>query len=515
MIETSINSFSTQKNVKIIENETEYYSTNIRTSKTKKFILQNTLLFLLLLIIGLYMKYFIFNDIKNKYSKTYFPGFTIILSYNFIFIGMFGICTPFINYIICVMNKDKNIHIVSIYYTIKKLSTQILLFASAQLIALALKKDSFFNEQNNEKEIFFIFKKEDLANFYITISFVIGVFLIKSFITGFLKYIVYTNHAKKRIESVNNKLSIISKILVISNASYSDDIKIIIEKIIQHLGNGNNFLERKNLQNYLSQEDIDSLFFYTDRFDNKTIEPLHFEIFYHSTFYEQEHLASCLMQISETFQKLNLISTIIAIPVIVSVVLNGFDSSSNAATKIGIVATGMLSGGYIFNAIIKNFLDSMLFVFFVRPFEVNDFIKINNVIYKVKEINIFTTLLTTNKLEILFLNHNLLNLAIINFRTSKAIEISYDYTFKTDDFKTNSKKFLTLLENYMNTKNILFKKSPYFKETKIISPEKISTKLICNFNLVKMNMRELIENQEELILVINDIFKHSNLLPFT
>lgn len=97
--------------------------------------------------------------------------------------------------------------------------------------------------------------------------------------------------------------------------------------------------------------------------------------------------------------------------------------------------TGAISGGYIFADVIKNFLNSIIFVFFVRPFEVKDFILVEGKLYKVKDINILTSTLTSHKLNVVIPNAKMLTIPITNYRTSKAIEKFYEYTFNISDFK--------------------------------------------------------------------------------
>lgn len=66
----------------------------------------------------------------------------------------------------------------------------------------------------------------------------------------------------------------------------------------------------------------------------------------------------------------------------------------------------------------------------------------------------------------------------------------------------------------MVTKPNVYKKSPYFQDTKIVSEVTLTTNLVINFNLIKLTMRSLSDNQKALVLDLQEIFKRIGLVPF-
>lgn len=603
-VDNSVNSICSNTTLDILESSIKSHFYEQRSKKSKKEIGISLIIISFLFFIGLYMKYYVSYVVRVS-SVMY--TFATILSYIFIICG--GI--TFIIYMIDFAHDHYGFYGNSIennplYVTYKKLSKPIVLFLSMWLIRYFIMLD------NDEYGL--MWNKNEINNLLKTGSLLVGVFLAKSIVVAFLKYILYINHGKERIEENKKRMGLINDMIILSNTwSDIDKHKKLTKKIIQYFGGGKEFITRddayrfntkmkivnpsilneninkleeiknnmgkdldnmndKDINNNLNyyknklefenmvdvnnisnnfnnkeklelenmnrlknkmgiglfkdmyrntyensgEEMIEQLFEYTGRKNEKIVEKKHFDVFYHSTLYEQKNLVISLMQTAKMLKKFDFILTILSMPLLVGIVLNGISKGeSSAATSIGIVATGMLSGGYVFNSIIKNFLDSILFVFFVRPFEIEDFVRINNVVYRVAEINVFTSVLMSNKLNITFLNHNLLNTPITNFRKSSAIESTHDFTFKTSDFKQKHHEFLEDLIKYMRTKFMIFKDKAYFKDTRIMSPDKISTTLVCELNLLEMNINEFIKHQEDLVLVIDDILKSKNLIPFS
>lgn len=355
----------------------------------------------------------------------------------------------------------------------------------------------------------------NLASFYMAVGMIFGVFFLKNILIYALSYNVHFAYYSERIEKNTDKINLLKSLNGIINAGYTDDIDVVCSRLMQVIGKESGVIRMHDLKTVISEEDAAKVFYYLDKDrSSEVLELQDLKIFYTKTLAEQQQISNGLIQKNSSVDNLNFVATFVCIILSFSIFFSYMNTDKDSKNQIAIIMTGLISGGYIFADIIKNFLGSLIFVFFIRPFEIDDFVLIENKIYKVKAINILTSTLSENKLSVVYPNNKLLGTPVTNFRLSKAYENMYTYPFEINGFRAKREDLKKKIDIFMMRSPKVFRKRVYFKDLNIMNANSISVTIVVGFNLEDMNIKKLRENQEQFVLDLHDIFREVELIPF-
>ncbi|KAI5169344.1 hypothetical protein PAEPH01_0633 [Pancytospora epiphaga] len=354
----------------------------------------------------------------------------------------------------------------------------------------------------------------NISNFYMAMGMSAGIFLLKNILIYALSYNVHFFYYSERIEKNNNKINLLKILNGLVNAGYSEDIDTISKKLIELISKDSGTITYADAKHVIGEENADSLFYYLNI--EKTVGMLEcsdLQKFYKKTLFEQEQLSEGLVQKNSSVDNLNVVATFICVILSISTFFSELNREKGSVNQIAIIMTGLATGGYIFADIIKKYIGSLLFVFFIRPFEIGDHVIIDGKISKVKEINILTSTLIQDQLTVICPNSRLIDAAITNLRLSKAYEVTYTFSFNVEEYKSKENALKVKIEEHVSKRSIIFRKHVYFKDPIMLDINTIVVSIVASFNMEDIRIKKLRENQEQFVLDLNAIFREVGLNP--
>ncbi|KAI5149189.1 hypothetical protein ENBRE01_0750 [Enteropsectra breve] len=355
----------------------------------------------------------------------------------------------------------------------------------------------------------------DIPTLYLHCAIAVLVFLLKDIFVFTLNYNVQLNYYEERITKNMNELTILQQLTTSVNGSFTEASEITCERIMKYFGKDNS-IEATNIAKVLGEENTGVLFASADNNRTGSIEFNELVDFFNHTRFEQSQLSTGLMQNDTSISSLNSVLTFICIPLAISSILSVSlkpDNVSNSKSYLAILAGALLSGGYIFADTFKHMISAITLVFFIRPFEVDDHIEVEDKIYRVHKMNIMTSVLVRNKLHVIYPNAKLFEKPITNYRLSKSCEILYKFDFNVEEFERCRFDFYDKLRNFTKDRPAVFRGRPYFKNIKPINGQTINLEIGVGFNLHNQETNNLHENKETFSLDILKLLKDSGITP--
>lgn len=352
-----------------------------------------------------------------------------------------------------------------------------------------------------------------LSGFFMGLGMAFGIFLIKDLILYALNYNVHFAYYSNRIDENTDQINLLKALNSVVNAGYTDNVDAICGELMKSIGNDNDTIQIADFKRAISEEDALKVFKYLKKEEDATLKLGDLKKLYRTTLSDQQQISVGLVQNNSAVDNLDFVATFFCVPLAVMFFLNSLNLQANSTAKAGIIMSGLVSGGFIFSDAIKNFIGSLIFVFFIRPFDVNDFVKVDDKLYKVKEINILTSTLSESKLAVIFPNSKLLQAQITNFRLSKTYEEAFTFTFDISDFKSRQSALKEKIDLFMTESPVIYRKKSYFKNSKITSSSTIEVSIVVGFNIENVAMKQLIANREQFVLDLNDLFDKTGLRP--
>ena len=342
---------------------------------------------------------------------------------------------------------------------------------------------------------------------------VVIIWLIKALFIHVLNYNIHRSYYSDRIEKNTRRINLVQRLNALAHATFKDMVSEVVTKIFTKLGNGTEHLNEDAFRPHLSDEEIGALRDYLDTEKEIRMSREDMEEFYLTTITEQKHLSVGLLHMNGTVAEFNYVASFIAF-VLSCILFSRLMQFEHMGTeKAAVIMSGIVSGGYIFADIIKNFISSIQFVFFVRPFEANDFIMVEGQLYKVKEITLLVSLLYKDSLLVSYPNSQLLGKPITNYRASHAHDVRFNYTFSADAFLKKKQELLDKIQKYAGEKKVILG-SPYFEETRHVSAKAISTVLVVAFNLNNVSMKRFNIRREDFTKYLHEKMGECGLTPF-
>lgn len=356
-----------------------------------------------------------------------------------------------------------------------------------------------------------------LPLFFAGFSQAMTVFFFKTLVIFTLNYNVHTSYYADRIKLNYEKIALLQKLSAIARVSYIDTIESTCRKIMSLLTPNTPDEKETNMDNFrthLSHEDFNQLVGFLDKEAGSVVSYDDLFYFYTSSLYEQNNLAASIIQMSSSVERLDFVATFICSLLAFALFVNELRFDPMGAGQITAIMTGLVTGGYIFSDVIRGFIGSVLFVFFIRPFEAGDFVAFGGNVYEVQQVNILTSVLKQNKLTVIISNSRLVGESITNYRTSHSVRIPYSYTFDIEEFRAKEKQLLDAISQHMKKRPKIFKNGLYYTNSRITSDRSISVDIVVEYSLERMSMEKFVNNQHQLVVDLRDICQNAGLTPF-
>lgn len=366
------------------------------------------------------------------------------------------------------------------------------------------KKMSFIDGlvTNFSDKIFEIFVKIVLA------------FLLRDLITYALNFNVHYKYYHKRIERNTEKITILRLMNDAINAGYTGDIDVISTRLVQVLTMGravpndgtSPLVTLTDLQKFFGEATALKIFEYCNREGEIGEEEI--KGFYVSTLVEQASIVKSIEQHNSTVENFRSILNILVFTIacyLFMEVIPGTTSSllGNSTFLMGLI----FSTNYTFSDSIKAFANNLCFVFLIRPYEVGDIIYSSDSLYKVKEVNLMSTLLYDGCKYMIVPNQRMAGDAIKNLRINRVFDVEYKCQFPVDSFETRSKALLDHINDYIKKKSSEFHRYPFYKGSPVTNNGMIETTLVIKFNCDVADIEVLNERRTNFFNVLTHLLK--------
>ncbi|ELA47777.1 hypothetical protein VCUG_00738 [Vavraia culicis subsp. floridensis] len=271
--------------------------------------------------------------------------------------------------------------------------------------------------------------------------------------------------------------------------------------------------KKKNNRNYLVREDFDRLFsepeiFSLFDFDRNNLVTRHeFIKRYIALFEERERLKRALEQNSNNMVKINILISSLFVPFIVFILLvftGHLPSFQNSFTMAGLV---IFPFTFAFKSLVEEIFTSVIFVFFIKPFDYGDIFFVEGKRYEVLNIGIlYTDFLLDDKF--ITLKNSFFNASqIFNLRKSDFISTIYTFKFDYKSFKENERKFTEKLDDYFNdTPSNSYKLGNYSVDRNVITIT-LEVKNVIPYQEIDT----LEERNDEFVLFVNNLIEEINI----
>lgn len=357
--------------------------------------------------------------------------------------------------------------------------------------------------------------EEIIANISWGLAIAIGIFLIKGIIVDLLNYNMHYSYFSNRINTNENKMAIINRLMAISGSSHDEEISQACGKIMHMIAeNESNEVSFDDIKAYLGMHMAIQFYDFiglkiTEKFTDQNLKT-----FLSNTRTENEQLQESMAQTATSVGLFDRVATLLCVLPAITAVLVWMPSGKNTGQmSLTFITSSVLSIGFFFADTIKNVLDSLIFIFGTRPFEANDLIILNGKVYRVKEINIMTTTLLDHHLETVYQNTQLKAMAITNLRSSNLWEMEFEYKFNIKRFKEVRETFLSRIKEYTKERRNLYNGEPRFGDVKLVSGSEMSVILLVKFDFIKRSVKSVEKCKEKFVFFIHSLMEELDLCP--
>lgn len=346
----------------------------------------------------------------------------------------------------------------------------------------------------------------------------IGILFVKDLIVYLLNFNVHYKYYRLRIEQNEDKLKVARMMIDLTNSSYSENIDGITSKFIEVVGN-DGVVTFSALQAVFSDEIAYKIANYCNVDNELAAEDI--KKFFETTILENEHLKRSIEHNNATVGRFGVILTIIVVPLVLYQILEIILASNNPSSggsgnnngsgwpgltqNTYLLGTMVFSTNYTFSDTLKGFVNSLVFVFFIRPFEMGDMIIVDGKLYKVHEISLLTTMLFNGQEFSTFINSELCKMMTRNLRLNGIWEVTYNLKFKIGDLRAQQRALVENVAAYISTKTSEFRKGVFISNINLNDDGKTDVSLTVKLNCNVASVEILLKRKTALFFKIQEI----------
>lgn len=345
----------------------------------------------------------------------------------------------------------------------------------------------------------------------------VGVIILRDTIIFGLNFTVHYKYYMNRIQKNSERITVLRAMNDAINAGYTGDIDVICRRLIQVISKNGTVIKYDDLLAFFDEATSKKIMELCGSEDDGEIAVEEIKEFYKYTMLEQERIVKSLKQNNETIHNFRRVLDVLFIPAaflyfikvakIQGPVLKGH-------FNIDFLGALLFSTGYCFSDNIKAFLNSLSFVFFIRPYEVEDVIIVKDKVYKVSSINLLTTVLLKDSKLTVFPNSVLITESITNLSLRKTWDEHFTFDFSFEQFEIKKDEFLARLADYVRKRPTKYRKNPYFSNITLKEGNKINARLTVKLNLDSSDLDIIRERRSKLLFVISRMFHSCDIVPY-
>ena len=357
--------------------------------------------------------------------------------------------------------------------------------------------------------------------FYFIIPMLVKIYVVISicdFITFFLNYLVHYKYYEKRIIENTEKITLLRNINDVAKTGYNIDIEETSRIVFQTLSiDGEQSIKLFDLNKFFDEATAHKIFEFCNGIENEEITQDEIYMFYVSTLTEQMLLEKSICSNSSTVKSFRNVLDVCVFMLSIVVLLTYFpvlNTDSVEPLKGPLIfLSAILSANYSFGDAYRSFFNSLNFIFFVRPYEIGDFVVLNGVKYEVAEINLLTSIFYDGCSFHVIPNSSIFGSSITNMRLNRIWEEDLRFKFSFSDFEAKKDEFLQKLTATLKKKTSEYKKKPYYSNVVLVGSDKVDVVLTVQINTSAVTFEKIRERRNSLVFKVQNLFKEIGLNP--
>lgn len=345
---------------------------------------------------------------------------------------------------------------------------------------------------------------------------IIGIVLIRDLTIYLLNFNIHYKYYEKRIQENSDKINVLKAMSDITNTTFSDNVDLFSSLFIKIVSN-NGPVTIATLENYFKKDLAYKIFKYCNK-NEENIEISEEEVkeFYISTLLEQKSIIKSIEHHNITVESFKSILNAMIVPACIYQLLllvNFINFEESEVLKNAyFLGSLVFSMNYIFSESLKSFVNSLSFIFFVRPYEIDDLIILNDKLYIVTGINLLTTVLYDGSTHMIASNSKLSYEYITNLRLSRVWGVNYTSTLKLSEFESKHDSILLAINSYIKTKTTEFKKSAQFTKMTPKDNDMVEVTLLVKFNSDVSTIDALNDRRSKFFFKLEEIYKGAGVI---
>ncbi|KAF9764855.1 Mechanosensitive ion channel protein 8 [Nosema granulosis] len=359
----------------------------------------------------------------------------------------------------------------------------------------------------NTKKVPFDFKVfiiENFSHIFLGVSIVMLLLLIKAIIVEGLDYMMYWSHYFQKVIQTNKDIEVLSYVNSITGKKLSLRSDEWVRHVFRKLSPDGAPINILILESFFEPEKAEKIMKIFDQKGTGLVDEDHFVTTWLGITKDKKEIKNVIEYKNILLKKLDYVISVLFIPLMIFTFMSILGKSEHFKSYGSLVIGIILPLSFIFGSMVGDLFKSIIFVFFVRPFEVGDTIEVDNKVYKVDEIGLLFTSFTRQSLNVSISNNELMRKDIVNFRRSEIFEKKYTLELNLDAFKPQ----INLLRKHLSV--LLEKNKKVFKKTFKLEEVKVKNNSTLEINLIvyaNLHVHNLSENIDEFSVKLNQLVK--------
>lgn len=325
-----------------------------------------------------------------------------------------------------------------------------------------------------------------------------------------LDFYMHTLHYSERIKKSQEDmrvLQLLGSMLDTPPLSY----RLAADKLTLVLGDQNKEINVSNLERFFGRIDAALVMARVDHNRDSGIAHEEIALFYHAAYNEMSQLATSLGEKDAMLARLHVVFVIIEILLALLVISACLGAAEDIRRYSVLAASAMVGAGYIFSAMAIEIFQSLIFVIFVRPYEVGDAVMVDGKHMLVTGIGITRSTFILDSLHYEVPTKKLMQANIYNIRKSKCIEELVSIKLCADQFLEKRHMLEEKLDAMICADLITYKQKCEIEQYRLLGNATIEVNIRAFFRVVSQDISSLRKYKDEFLLRLHEILKDIDL----
>lgn len=274
--------------------------------------------------------------------------------------------------------------------------------------------------------------------------------LIKNIFLQFINHRIHFKYYKERIRENQKIVQYLQSLNDVTEDEPERNVEEFNRKIFDAMKTSeDDILEKKDFIRHFGTHDGKNIFFLFDIDENSVVTRDEFSKRYRSLLKEKELLDVALHSNSSSMAKLNIIFSLIMYPLSFVIILFHLDAYSKFENIFKFISALCISFSFAFSALVSTTFQSIVFVFFVRPFDIGDVIEFDGKTFLVSDLGLLYSTFICDSMYEIVPNEILRNKTIKNFRKSTHVTCNFKYSAHEKDFQVIQTDLKDKIRNFL------------------------------------------------------------------